>query len=83
MSTEFNRLDCKSGCCLDKVKHLADQVFHEQDDMYNILAEEYILIGNFLVDELLPYLENKAVTGDTKAEELLFIAHALLRKTQL
>ena len=40
MKTDFRRLDCSTGCCLDKVRHLADQVFHEQDDLINFVPRE-------------------------------------------
>ena len=79
MSTNFNRLNCDKGCCLDKVKHLAEQVFHDQDEMYNNLAEENIELGNFVVDEIMPYLANRAEAGDFKAQDLLIEMMTVLR----
>ncbi len=76
---QFERLECSKGCCLDKVKHLADQVYHEQDELYNILAEEHILLGNFVVDEIMPFLEYASGHGDMKANDLLIDLNLLLR----
>jgi len=79
MSTNIQKLNCKTGCCLDKVKHLAEQVFHDQDEMYNNLAEENILLGNFVVDEIMPYLEARSVSHDHRAQDLLIELNHLLR----
>ncbi len=76
---QFERLECSKGCCLDKVKHLADQVYHEQDELYNILAEENIALGNWTVDELMPYLEARADARDHRAQDLLIELNQLLR----
>ena len=78
----FKRLSCDSGCCLQKVKHLADQIFHEQDTMYNVLASENILLGNFVVDVIMPYLEFKAQHGDNEAADILLELTQLLRGIQ-
>jgi hypothetical protein len=79
MTVPFQRLECSKGCCLDKVKHLAEQIFHEQDDLYNNLAEENISLGNFVVDEIMPYLEARAMSSDHKAQDLLIELNQLLR----
>ena len=79
MTTEFRRIECSKGCCLDKVKHLAEQVFNEQDDMYNNLAEENIELGNFVVDEILPYLEARAQSNDFRAQDILVQLMTTLR----
>ncbi len=79
MSTNFDRLNCNTGCCLDKVKHLAEQIFHVQDDMYNNLAQENIELGNFVVDEIIPYLEARAQSNDHRAQELLIELNQTLR----
>ena len=79
MSTNFNRLNCDKGCCLEKVKHLSEQIFHDQDEMYNNLAEENIELGNFVVDEIMPYLSNRAECGDFKAQDLLVAMMTVLR----
>jgi hypothetical protein len=80
MSTNFDRLNCNTGCCLDKVKHLAEQIFHVQDDMYNNLAQENIELGNFVVDEIIPYLEARAqYRYDQSARDLLIELNQLLR----
>ncbi len=79
MSTDFNRLNCNNGCCLDKVKFLADKVFNEQDIMYNNLAEENIELGNFVIDSIVPYLEARAQSHDHKAQDLLIDLMNLLR----
>jgi hypothetical protein len=71
MATDFRRLNCSKGCCLEKVKHLTEQIFHEQDLMYNNLAEENFELGNFVVDHILPYLEARSESRDHKAEDLL------------
>jgi hypothetical protein len=71
MATDFRRLNCSKGCCLEKVKHLTEQIFNEQDLMYNNLAEENIELGNFVVDHILPYLEARADSRDHKAQDLL------------
>jgi|688.fasta_scaffold72016_12 hypothetical protein len=71
MATDFRRLNCSKGCCLEKVKHLTEQIFHEQDLMYNNLAEENIELGNFVVDHILPYLEARSESRDHKAQDLL------------
>jgi hypothetical protein len=79
MSTDFKRLTCDKGCCLDKVRHLAEQVFHEQDLMYNTLAEENIELGNFVVDAIMPYIANRAEAGDFAAQDLLIELMNVLR----
>jgi hypothetical protein len=79
MSTNFDRLNCNTGCCLDKVKHLAEQIFHVQDDMYNNLAQENIELGNFVVDEIIPYLEARAQSNDHRAQDLLIELNQTLR----
>lgn len=79
MTVAFSRLECSKGCCLDKVKHLADQIFKEQDDVYNSLAGENIILGNFVVDELMPYLEARAQSSDHRAQDLLIDLNQLLR----
>ena len=79
MNTNFDRLTCSKGCCLEKVKHLAEQVFNEQDTMYNLLAEENIELGNFVVDSILPYLENRALSNDHAAQDLLIDLMQVLR----
>ena len=79
MTVNFARLNCQTGCCLDKVKHLAEQIFHDQDDMYNNLAEENIELGNFVVDEIMPYLVNRAECGDFKAQDILIELMTVLR----
>jgi hypothetical protein len=71
MATDFRRLNCSKGCCLEKVKHLTEQIFNEQDLMYNNLAEENIELGNFVVDHILPYLEARSESRDHKAQDLL------------
>lgn len=71
MGTDFKRLECTGGCCLEKVKHLAEQVFRQQDDMMNIAMAENIELGNFVGDFILPYLENRAESGDLAAMDLL------------
>jgi len=79
MPTNFQRLECSTGCCLDKVKHLAEQIFHTQDDAYNNLAAENIELGNFVVDDVLPYLEARAVSGDYAAQDLIISINHVLR----
>jgi len=79
MSTDFTRLNCTKGCCLDKVKFLAEKVFNEQDDMYNNLAEENIELGNFVVDHIMPYLEARSQSSDHRAQDLLIELMHLLR----
>lgn len=76
---QFQRLECSKGCCLDKVKHLSEQIFNDQDNMYNELAEENIMLGNFVIDELMPYLEARAMSQDHKAQDLLIELNQLLR----
>jgi len=79
MTVNFARLNCESGCCLDKVKHLSEQIFHQQDEMYNNLAEENIELGNFVVDAIMPYLEARAQSHDHKAQDLMVALMTLLR----
>lgn len=71
MGTDFRRLECTGGCCLEKMKHLTEQIFHEQDDLLNTAMAENIELGNFVGDKVLPYLENRAVAGDWAAQDLL------------
>lgn len=79
MSTDFRRIDCSNGCCLDKIKHLSEQIFHQQDEMYNNLAEENIMLGNYVVDEILPYLEARAQSHDHRAQDMLSDLMHILR----
>jgi hypothetical protein len=79
MTVNFARLSCEKGCCLDKVKHLSEQIFHQQDEMYNSLAEENIELGNFVVDEIMPYLEARAQSHDHRAQDLMVSLMTLLR----
>ena len=79
MSTNFERLSCDKGCCLDRAKFIAEQVFKEQDTMYNLLAEENIELGNFVVDEVMPYLEARSSSQDHRAQDLLIALNHLLR----
>jgi hypothetical protein len=64
---------------MDRMKFLAEQVFNEQDTMYNVLAEENIALGNWTVDELMPYLEARADARDHRAQDLLIELNQLLR----
>jgi hypothetical protein len=79
MSTNFERLSCEKGCCLDKVKHLAEQIYRTQDDMYNMLAEENIELGNYVVDCIIPYLVARSESQDHAAQDLLLDLNQLLR----
>jgi hypothetical protein len=79
MATDFRRLNCAKGCCLDKVKHLAEQIYYDQDEMYNRLAEENIELGNFVVDHIMPYLEARSDSRDYKAQDLLAHLMTILR----
>ncbi len=79
MSTNFQRLSCETGCCLSKIKHLAEQIFNEQDRMYNLLAEENIELGNWVCDDLMPYLEARAQSNDHRAQDLLIELNQTLR----
>jgi hypothetical protein len=56
---------------MDKIKHLTEQIFHEQDKTYNLLASDHIALGNFTVDRVMPYLENRALSRDHAAQEIL------------
>lgn len=71
MNTDFSRLECSKGCCLEKVKHLAEQVYRQQDDIMNIAMAENIELGNYVGDYILPYLERQAERGDLNAMDLL------------
>ena len=80
MTVNFQRLECKTGCCLEKVKHLSEQVFHEQDATYNLLASDHIALGNLTVDRIMPYLENRALSRDHAAQDLLIELVTLLEE---
>jgi hypothetical protein len=71
MTTEFRRLSCETGCCLEKVKFLAEEVYKQQDAEFNILSEEAFELTAFIQDNIWPYLQNRAESGDAKAQDLL------------
>jgi hypothetical protein len=71
MSTEFRRLSCETGCCLEKVKFLAEEVYKQQDTAFNILSEEAFELTAFIEHQVYPYLRNRSESGDVKAQDLL------------
>ncbi len=71
MTTEFRRLSCETGCCLEKVKFLAEEVYKQQDAEFNILSEEVFELTDFIQNNIWPYLQNRAESGDAKAQDLL------------
>ncbi len=78
VSTNFKRLECSTGCCRDKLLFLAEQVYREQDDIINQSLHENIELGNFVSDYILPYLENRAVSGDHAAQDILIDLNQLV-----
>lgn len=64
-------LNCKKGCCRERLLDLAEQHFQEQDMVMNALANEHIMLVNLIDKEVIPYLDSLARSGDEWAKDLM------------
>lgn len=71
MSTDFQRLDCNSGCQLDRMKFLNEQQFLDMNDMLNNLQTDHIDLCNIMEHLVIPVLEYYAIQGDLDAQDAL------------
>lgn len=71
MSTDFQRLDCKNGCQLERMKFLNEQQFLDMNEMLNNLQTDHIDLCNILEFNVIPYLESMAERGDQQARDNL------------
>lgn len=67
----YRQLNCKDGCCKDRLTNLFEQHYTEQDKVLIELQDEYITLLEFVGEQLMPYLEVYARAGDEAAHELL------------
>ena len=71
MSIDFQRLDCKNGCQLDRMKFLNEQQFLDMNDMLNNLQEDHIELCNVMEFMVIPLLEFYYQRGDLDAADAL------------
>lgn len=71
MSTDFQKLDCKQGCQLDRMKFLNEQQFLDMNEMLNNLQTDHLDLCNILEFNVIPYLEFLAAQGDEEARDNL------------
>lgn len=71
MTTDFQRLDCKTGCQLERMKFLNEQQFLDMNEVLNNLQTDHIDLCNIIEFGVIPYLEEYAERGDEEARELL------------
>jgi hypothetical protein len=71
MTTDFQKLDCKQGCQLERMKFLNEQQFLDMNEMMNNLQTDHIDLCNILEFMVIPYLEYLAVSGDEEARDIL------------
>lgn len=67
----YRQLNCKDGCCKDRLTSLFEQYYTEQDKAMIEVQNEHISLMAFVVDEVVPYLEVYARAGDDAARDLL------------
>lgn len=72
MSTDFQRLDCKSGCQLSRMQFLNEQQFLEMNEMLNTLQTDHIDLCNIMETMVVPILEYYAERGDLDASDTLY-----------
>lgn len=71
MSTDFQRLDCKNGCQLDRMKFLNEQQFLDMNDMLNNLQTDHLDLCYIMDSLVIPLLEMYAHQGDDDAQDAL------------
>lgn len=71
MSTDFQRLDCKSGCQLSRMQFLNEQQFLDMNDMLNNLQTDHIDLCNVMEAYVIPVLEYYSLKGDLDAQDAL------------
>lgn len=67
----YRQLNCKDGCCKERLTTLFEQHYTEQDKAFIELQDEYISLLEFIGEQLMPYLEVYARAGDEAAGDLL------------
>jgi transcriptional regulator len=67
----YRQLNCKDGCCKDRMTALFEQLFTEQDKAFMALQDEYIALMQFVSEEVADYLEVYARAGDEVARDML------------
>jgi hypothetical protein len=67
----YRQLNCKDGCCKDRMTALFEQHFTEQDKAMIELQNEYIQLLSFIDEQVVPYLEVYARAGDEAAHDML------------
>jgi hypothetical protein len=65
-------LKCDHGCRLDDLKNTFERHCEELDEALDFSMEQYVTLGKFLEQEVIPYLEYCAYqVGDETAQDLL------------
>lgn len=67
----YRQLNCKDGCCKDRLTALFEQHYTQQDKAFIELQNEHLGLMAFVVEEVVPYLECYARAGDEAARDLL------------
>ena len=78
MTVPIQKLECSSGCQLDRIKFLAEQQYLDMNDMLNNLQTEHLELCNFLEFKVLPYLVDYAHAGDVEARDILIELNTFL-----
>lgn len=71
MTTDFQRLDCTTGCQLERMKFLNEQQFLDMNEMLNNLQTDHIDLCNIIEFMVIPVLEDYATRGDNEARDIL------------
>lgn len=78
MTVPIQKLECTTGCQMDRIKFLAEQQFLDMNDMLNNLQTEHIELCNILEYRLVPILMDYARSGDLDARDLLIELNTFL-----
>lgn len=68
---KYTPLNCKKGCCRERLLAISEQHFQEQDVVMNALATEHLHLINLIDKEVIPYLDSLARSGDEWAKDLM------------
>lgn len=78
MTVPIQKLECSTGCQMDRIKFLAEQQFLDMNDILNNLQTEHIELCNILEYRLIPVLMDYANSGDLEARDLLIDLNTFL-----
>ena len=71
MSTNFQRLECSTGCQLDRMTFLNEQQFLDMNAMLNNIQTDHLDLCYIMDTLVIPVLELYAHQGDKNAQDAL------------